>query len=178
MGGIIIKNQPSIPFEKSKEEIVKLVLPVYYTEEAITPRDQQLIHSSWNMVTGDSAPEYLEERKRPNFPHETCLSYFCYLFYSRLFQIHPEAKPLFEHAISLQEMKHGKVVLKMIAVFIKAMENDPEHLQMLVKLAEQHYSRGIKAVQCKISSRCYFISLIILFINCYFLLMQTVSLEK
>jgi len=147
MGGIIAKNQPSIPFEKSKEEIVKLVLPVYYTEETITPRDQQLVIGSWNMIVNDTAPEYLEEKKSANFRYENCVSYFCHLFYEQLFRIHPESKPLFEHALSMNEMASGKVLVKMITMFLKMLDNDADQGQMLTKFAEQHYSRGVKAVQ-------------------------------
>jgi len=149
MGGIIAKNQPSLPIEKSKEEIVKLVLPVYYTEEPITSRDQQLITASWNMVVHDTAPEYLEEKKNAHFKFESCLYYFSHLFFSRLFRIHSEAKPLFQHSLS-NEAQQVKVLTKMVSLFLLVMENESEQSQTLVKLAEQHYSMGVKAVQCKL----------------------------
>ena len=73
----------------------------------------------------------------------------CYLnviiFFFQLFEVHPMSKSLFKNGMQSQ----GTFLVKMISLALSALE-DPENFDTsLMKLAEVHYYRGVKSVECK-----------------------------
>lgn len=136
--------KPAVSLNGRSEEIILLMLPVYYNDSPLTLEERELAARSWSMVLNGNSENFLKLSKDPKFPHQNCIIFFYNSFYSRLFDVHPLAKDLFKDMNS-----QGKFLVKMISLALSEHE-DPEKFQnTLVKLAEIHNDRGIKAVECK-----------------------------
>lgn len=130
---------------KSEKEIVKLMMPVYYNPEPITKDERKLAFETFQLVLDDKSPEFLARKGKPDFHYSTCVTFFYDSFYTRLFDIHPMCKHLFKSGMRSQ----GKFLVKMISLALSELDDPSQFDKNLVKLAEIHYHRGVKAVECK-----------------------------
>lgn len=120
-------------------------MPVYYIDEKLTQEESKTAADAWNLILNDKSPEYLRRSSEPNFPYNCCVTFFYDGYYSRLFDIHPNCRPLFKNGMKAQ----GRFLVKMITLSLSEFE-DPERFdRTLVKLAEVHYERGVRACECK-----------------------------
>jgi hypothetical protein len=143
MGGFVSKDKTAT-LDKSEEEVVKLMMPVYYNELLITDEEYALAHACWGLILNDTSPEFLERRRSTSFTHQTCIMFFYNVFYARLFDIHPLAKDLFKDVQS-----QGKFLVKMISLSLSEKNDSAQFKKTLQKLAEVHNERGVKATECK-----------------------------
>lgn len=143
MGGFSSKNE-TVALDKSEEEIVKLMFPVYFMEGTLSDEELKVAEDTWTMILNDKAPQYLEKRNSPSFLYANCIMYFYSLFYTRLFDVHPVAKGLFRDVES-----QGKFLVKMISLSLSERSNPDQYRRTLVKLAEIHNEKGVKATECK-----------------------------
>lgn len=149
MGGGASKNDKKSAsgtsnLAKTEEEIVRLMMPVYYNEEPIVQEELDIAHNSWKQILNNTSPEFLLKRKDKSFTFPTCIMYFYSSFYDRLFDIHPLAKNLFRDMRS-----QGKFLVKMISLALSEKSDPVKYEKTLAKLAEIHNERGVKAVECK-----------------------------
>lgn len=132
---------------KNLKDIVKLMMPVYYTQDPITSEEHEAAQKTWEMILSNKAPGFLEQRKNSlEFSRKftTSIMYFSECFYSRLFDVHPMARNLF------RDMKsQGKFLVKMISLSLSEVADADKFARTLEKLAEIHNERGVKAVECK-----------------------------
>ncbi len=132
---------------KNLQDIVKLMMPVYYTLDPITPDEHSTAQKSWEMILSNTAPGFLEQRKSSvEFSRKftTSIMYFSDCFYARLFDVHPMARNLF------RDMKsQGKFLVKMISLSLSEVADAEKFTRTLEKLAEIHNERGVKAVECE-----------------------------
>ena len=140
-------NSGTSNLQKSEEEIVRLMMPVYYNEEPITQDELDLASNSWKTILNNVSPEFTAKKKNPAFTFPTCIMYFYSSFYERLFDIHPLAKDLFKDMRS-----QGKFLVKMISLALSEKSDPVKYEKTLAKLAEIHNERGVKAVECKLIS--------------------------
>lgn len=133
----------------AEKEMVKYLMPVYYIDEKLTEEESKTAADAWNLILNDKSPEYLRRRSsEPNFPYNCCVTFFYDGYYSRLFDIHPNCRPLFKNGMKAQ----GRFLVKMITLSLSEFE-DPERFdRTLVKLAEVHYERGVRACECQFLS--------------------------
>lgn len=123
------------------------MMPVYYSPESLSDADFTLAQKCWEMILNNTAPRFVEKRKtdtefRTKFT--TCIMYFSECFYQRLFDVHPMARNLF------RDMKsQGKFLVKMISLSLSEKADPQKFEYTLVKLAEVHNDRGVKACECK-----------------------------
>lgn len=129
---------------KSSEEVVRLMMPVYYNDEPISTNEHELAHNSWKLILNNTSPEFLARKNDPNFTYPACIMFFYNSFYTRLFDIHPLAKELFKDMKS-----QGKFLVKMISLSLSESNDVDKYERTLIKLAEIHNDRGVKAVECK-----------------------------
>lgn len=147
MGGAQSNKSEVKEMKDSSKDIVKLMMPVYYNESMITRDEHAAASGTWQMIINNSAPAFLDQRKTSqefNRKYTTSIMYFSHCFYSRLFNIHPMAKDLFKDMKS-----QGKFLVKMISLSLSEMSDAEKFEKTLVKLAEIHNERGVKAVECK-----------------------------
>lgn len=131
--------------KKSKtDDIVKLLMPLYYIEEPLTVEEHKLASDSWDNILNSRSPIFKDKKKnQKNFFYPDCVSFFYHRFYSRLFDIYPGAKELFMNTRS-----NGKFLVKMISLSLSEFD-DPEKFEAtLIKLAHLHNEKGIKALEC------------------------------
>jgi hypothetical protein len=152
MGGVASTvSKVSTDLRKTEKDIVRLMMPVYYIPETITPGERIIATHSWNLVLDDKAPEFLRLKGNPDFTYNSSVSFFYDSFYTRLFDIHPMSRQLFKGGMRSQ----GKFLVKMISLALSELDDPQKFDSNLVKLAEVHYQRGVKAVECKSElSRC------------------------
>jgi len=124
---------------KKDNEIVGLMMPIYYTAEEMLPEQRKIASDSWNLILNDTIPD-VDERKK-NDPEFTSVTFFYDSFYARLFDIHPMSRELFKSGMKAQ----GKFLVSMITLSLSELDNPEKFNTALVKLAEVHYHRGVKA---------------------------------
>eukprot|EP00981_Chlorochromonas_danica_P007781 scaffold1882_cov163-Ochromonas_danica.AAC.12 len=146
MGSSVSVNktkQASHELQKSEKDIVKLMMPVYYNPDPITREERGLAFKIWNLVLDNQAPEYLRLKGLPDFHYNSSVTFFYDSFYTRLFDIHPMSRQLFKGGMRSQ----GKFLVKMISLALSELDDPAKFDRNLVKLAEIHYERGVKAVE-------------------------------
>lgn len=81
---------PSGTWRSENKDIVRILMPVYYVADPITPEELDLVKLSWRLILEQTAPNYVENvySGKP-FPYESCAHWFHTLFYKRLFDTHP-----------------------------------------------------------------------------------------
>lgn len=146
MGGGSSKPEEKGPLQKSEAEVCQLMLPVYYDDSPITNVEMELASNTWKLILTNTSPEFMAKRKDPTFPYPTCIMYFYNSFYERLFDIHPMSRALFKDMSS-----QGKFLVKMISLSLSEKADPVKYEKTLVKLAEIHCERGVKAVECRSS---------------------------
>lgn len=128
---------------RNEQDIVKLMMPVYYNDEKVGADEKESAANVWKAILNNNAPEFLRQKKiDPKFPHPSAIVYFYNSFYARLFDIHPLAKELFRDVKS-----QGKFLVKMISLSLSEDQDPKKYESTLIKLAEVHNDRGVKAVE-------------------------------
>ena len=144
MGGAA-SSKNVVHLDQSQAAVVKLMLPLYYTHENITIADRSLASSSWDMILNDTSPEFLSKKGTLNFPYTSAVVFFYDSFYLRLFDVHPMARALFKSGMKSQ----GRFLVQMISLALSEHENPEKFEKTLIKLAEVHNIRGVKAIECE-----------------------------
>lgn len=145
MGGSQSASTSKVEPKESSRDIVNLMMPVYYNDTKITKEEHGAASAIWQMILNNSAPAFLEQRKASQDFYRrftTSIMYFSHCFYSRLFNIHPMARDLFKDMKS-----QGKFLVKMISLSLSEMSDADKFESTLIKLAEIHNERGVKAVE-------------------------------
>lgn len=137
---------PAEPTVTSESEMIRLMMPLYYSIATLTDRDRLLASKTWQLILNNESPEYIHQKETNTaFQYEQCMEFFFDSFYFRLFDIHPASRALFKSSMQHQ----GNFLVKMISLSLSETE-DPRIFDMtLRKLAEIHYQRGVKAFECK-----------------------------
>ena len=160
MGATSSSNKVDHRISKGDEESIKLVMPMYYSEEAIELEEVCAAKFTWHLVLNDEAPEFLSRKRKAGFQYRSCVSFFYDSFYTRLFDVHPVCRPLFVRGTTSQ----GKFLVKMIGLALSELEHDDPLIfeKTLHHLANVHFERGVKAVECKFNVNvddCYYIAM-------------------
>jgi hypothetical protein len=130
---------------KSEEEIVRLMMPVYFVPVAIDAEERKLAQMTWNLILDDKSLEFLARKGQPDFSYQSCVTFFFDTFYTRLFDVHPMSRHLFKGGMRAQ----GKFLVKMISLSLSEIDDPEKFTRNLLKLAEIHYEKGVKSVECK-----------------------------
>jgi hemoglobin-like flavoprotein len=121
---------------------VKLVLPLYFTDEPITEGDLEIARATWTLVMEDKSPAFLAVKDTADCKETTCLEWFFTVFYDRLFDVHPVCRSLFKN-----DPRHqGRAMVNLITFLIQS-HNDAEKVhQILVDMAHRHvHQYNVKA---------------------------------
>ena len=131
--------------KRSIEDVVAVMMPVYYTDSAVTETDHDVCQKSWDMILDDTSPHYIECCKDTKFSQEfgSCIMYFYDTFYKRLFDVHPMCKSMFKSGMKAQ----GKALVKIVTLSLSMFHDDDKFDAVLSKLAVVHNERGVKAVE-------------------------------
>jgi len=143
MGSTASTQSARVHVGREISDIVKLMMPVYYTEESVESSDIEIAKQKWDKILNDNAPEFVINRDKPDFEYTSCMIMFYDSFYRRLFDVHPVSKPLFKAGLKSQ----GKFLVKMISLAVSIIDHDDAFRDTLVKLTETHNQRGVKSVE-------------------------------
>ena len=131
--------------EGTNNEIVAIMMPVYYVEETVSPEDLKLASASWQMIINDTSPEFKRKRTTdPDFTQPSCISWFFNSFYTRLFDVHPLCRPMFKNGLQTQ----GKFLIQMVSLCLNQLTGNQEGFEKtMTDLTTRHCERGIKAIE-------------------------------
>jgi hemoglobin-like flavoprotein len=145
---------------RTLDEIVLLIMPSYYISDAVSARETKVCQKTWNFILGDTSPVFLENLSNPDFiafqqKHGTkCLDWFVFIFFERLFDVHPTCRPLF------RDTSHLKMPLSKMISFALSQTRDQKKFRSLMRnLAIRHCRRGIQAVEYGIMGSVLFYTL-------------------
>jgi hemoglobin-like flavoprotein len=121
---------------------VKLVLPLYFTDEPVTEEDLEIARQTWTLVQEDQTPAFLAAKEDPEFKEQSCLEWFFTVFYQRLFSVHPVCRALFKN-----DPRHqGRAMVNLITYLIQSKNDHDKVNHILVDLAHRHvHQHGVKA---------------------------------
>jgi hypothetical protein len=144
--GVEHSSNPSSLLNKEKEaEIVSHMMPAYFTNEKITSEEYEKTKISWNLILNNTAANYLLLKQDKSFESSSCISFFYDSFYLRLFELHPASRGLFTKGIKCQ----GTFLVQMISLALSEFNNAVKIRNTLIKLADVHNERGVKAIECE-----------------------------
>jgi len=147
MGAASSLGQSSKLLKSAEADVVKLMMPVYYSLKELSIEERKLAKSTWDLIVHDKSPEFLSNKGKPEFHYTCCVSFFYDSFYTRLFDIHPMSRQLFVNGMKSQ----GKFLVKMIGLALSETELCGVDIfeKTLLHLTNVHFERGVKAVECK-----------------------------
>lgn len=132
---------------RSDQEIIDLVLPLYYTKDRLTAAEREAAVSAWKMIMNDHSEHFnfMKENKAPDFvEHANPMELFYYTFYTRLFDVHPIAKTLFHRALN----KQGTFFVRFISMAITQLDDAEKWAKSFNNLTDIHNKMGVKAIEC------------------------------
>lgn len=145
MGGAPSTSQQPNIIGRSDEEIIKVVLPLYYNKEPIQPNEREAAVAAWRMIMNNTSAHFKNLKKAggSDYPHQTCMELFYYTFYTRLFDVHPIAKTLFHRSIN----KQGTFFVRFISMAISQLDDQEKWTKSFTNLTEIHNKMGVKAIE-------------------------------
>lgn len=145
MGGGASTAKQQHKLGKSQQAIVQLMMPLYFDPVDCTQLEHQIAEQAWSLVLTDKTPEFLAKKGTEGFNYTSCVTFFYDNFYCRLFDIHPASKELFKSGMKGQ----GKFLVLMMSLTLSEYSKPDQFDKSLIKLAEIHYKKGVKAIECK-----------------------------
>jgi hypothetical protein len=171
MGGSV-SSSPSViniadqTSSKSEDEIVRFIMPVFYTKIPLAPEEKEAANNSLKLIVNNRCQHFFELKvKHPEIEHKLAQEYFFDVFYNRFFDVNPGSRSLFQKPIN----KQGSFLLRMIALLLQELEAPDKFKKTLINLTHLHSKMGVKAVECKcrhIMCMCHHPSLYHIF-QCY-----------
>ena len=137
--------------------LVRLILPLYYSEEDIVKEEVDRAQVAWDKILNDTAPAYVARKADRSFAEEypSCATWFFSEFYARLFDVHPAAKPMFRAGLKSQ----GKFLVQLMTLALTLVLNQEKLNKVMLNLAEKHNERGVKAIEYGIVGEVLFFTL-------------------
>eukprot|EP01040_Poterioochromonas_malhamensis_P010288 gene10289-11190_t len=74
MGGAPSTAEPAASkakLHRNEKEIVKLMMPVYYTVQEVSIEERKLASNSWDLILNEKSPEFLSKKGDPDFPYQS-----------------------------------------------------------------------------------------------------------
>lgn len=129
-----------------EDTVVRLLLPVYFTNDTLTPEDIELVAKSWKLIAGNQVPLFSQMKKLdPSVTAQSCIEYFGDEFSRRFLEVHPLAKSMFTKST----MKQGSLFSRMISFTVKALDDTDKFDKTFATMTTSHNRMGVRAVECK-----------------------------
>lgn len=131
---------------RHEEDLLYIVLPVYYTSQALLPHEKEFVIKSWKQIVNARAPEFwrIKKEKGEEEPSKTPLEYFGHHFWTHFIDVHPACRALFTKGTS----KLGVAFGRMISFLVSEMDDRDKLRNNLTTLINSHNKMGIKAAEC------------------------------
>lgn len=135
-----------VALSHGQEQLVKLILPLYFNEDPITKEEVAIAQSSWDQILNDQSQEFKKRSSEdPTFGQEnpSCTTFFFTTFYARLFDVHPAARYMFKAGLKSQ----GKFLIQLMTLALTLVLEEEKFNRVLLNLAVKHNERGVKAIE-------------------------------
>lgn len=144
--------------EEDFESLVQLLMPDYYINDVFVIEDDiVLARASWKRILNDDSDEFKSLKNGPSeFSSPSCLTWFYDVFYLRLFDVNPSARPFFK---GTNMQAQGRVLCGVISTALNQLKSPEGFVQLLTKLTHVHSERGIRGMQYGIIGEVLFWSL-------------------
>lgn len=151
--------------QKTREEVIRSVLPIYYTTDELTTKEKSLLYESFHFIMKGKAENFREsyhdDKKCPAY-------HFGTLFFGRLFETNTAVKGLFVR--DMHKMSHSLIDIFTLLIddlagpverVIEDEKDNVEDLENTKKtnnnrwkktleiLVKSHNAKGIRAIECK-----------------------------
>ena len=130
-----------------REVYMKSIIPSYYIENCKPSENDILVaKTAWEKImAGDNTKPFLIMKENDStFEYSSSLTWFYDIFYSRFFELCPQAKPFFANTSMLAQ---GRLIAGVISSSMMALK-DPEQLRnRLTHMTVRHNGTGITAVK-------------------------------
>mmetsp|Transcript_16243 Transcript_16243/g.17595 ORF Transcript_16243/g.17595 Transcript_16243/m.17595 type:complete len:253 (-) Transcript_16243:868-1626(-) len=143
-GGTNAPSMNDMIAKKTEIEVIRAVLPIYYTKGDPTPEEKQILASTWKTLINGQGADYLKFRSENPHERRSPGEHFGSHFYSRYFEVNTTARPLFTKPTSKQAM----LLANMITFIIREVEigtEDGKITKTLTVVANSHNRMGIRA---------------------------------
>jgi hypothetical protein len=154
MGGGVSKRrmpvQDAVGRKINEDELMRVLMPIYYLSDPITPFEQKQAVKAWKLVANGQAAEFYRLRKAN--PVEITCNTPMEFFGNRLVKRFIEVHPVVQHMFSKNTLKQGTLFFRMIAFTMSALDDDSKFDSQFVTLAKTHNRMGIRAVECMCSN--------------------------
>jgi hemoglobin-like flavoprotein len=144
----VVSSSTSSVSYSNLNDLEILLMPTYFISTSITIRDLQVCQTSWNQILSNQSREFIKQCQiNPDFSlkyHKNCCQWFTDLFYERLFDIHPLARPLFA---SVHMEKLQQHLIKIISLTLTQNKNQLKFKKLMKDLTKIHCQLGIRAIE-------------------------------
>ena len=139
----VLSVEERVPFE----HVLDYVLPIYHTKVPLKAHCKEKLVVTWRKVIGNKAVGYLQLKKeRPDeTPCSTSMEFFANRLMIRLYEVHPVSHSMFKKTT----LKQGTLVMNMISLLVKEMDNEEVFHKHCMMLATSHAKFGVRATECK-----------------------------
>lgn len=132
--------------DKKEEEIVRFVMPLFYTQEPLKPEEMDAAVKAWKMIVNNQCQHFFQMKaQHPEIEFKLVSEYFFDVLYNRMFDVNPSCRGLFHRSIN----KQGSFLLRMISLLLTEATDPPKFRKTLINMTELHNKLGVKAVECK-----------------------------
>lgn len=86
---IIESGKPKTKIHQIDMNLLKLMLPVWYTNDVLSIEDVCIAKSVWSQILDDTSPAFLRLKGTCGFPYKSAVVWFFDMFFSRFFDMYP-----------------------------------------------------------------------------------------
>eukprot|EP00981_Chlorochromonas_danica_P006843 scaffold1496_cov266-Ochromonas_danica.AAC.5 len=128
MGGIVSSSKKdavalAITEEKTEEEVVRFIMPLFYTKLPLTGEEKDAAVHAWKLILNNQCQHFFEiKAEHPEIEFKLVSEYFFDVLYNRMFDVNPSCRGLFHRSIN----KQGSFLLRMISLLIAEAEDPPK----------------------------------------------------
>lgn len=152
MGGIVSSTKQSaveaaMSAERTEEEIVRFVMPLFYTKSPLVPEEFDAAVKAWKMIVNNHCQSFVAMKAaHPEIEYKLVSEYFFDILYNRMFDVNPSCRGLFHRSVN----KQGSFLMRMISLLLVEVAEEPDKFtKTLTSMTHLHNKLGVKAVECK-----------------------------
>ena len=130
-----------------REVYMKSIIPSYYIENCKPSENDILVaKTAWEKImAGDNTKPFLIMKENDStFEYSSSLTWFYDIFYSRFFELCPQAKPFFANTSMLAQ---GRLIAGIISSALMALKDPDQVRNRLTHMTVRHNGTGITAVK-------------------------------
>lgn len=140
---------------KSVNSIVEKLMPLYYHQEAVTQDDIYVAENSWRVIIEGNSAMMKDMRSFTGLYEADGMDLYRELFFTRLFDIHESARPMF----SEKAVRSGKFIGSVMQLCFDQLKHPKDFRRKIVALAESHCQMGIRTIEYGVIGEVLFWSL-------------------